>query len=341
MKPRRSSSLQVLLLESIQRRYAKKAQAADALMQVLRLNRDGVYRRLRGETSLAPHEIQRLAQYFHISLDQLLSDDPERIHFTRDVHEASISNFRDYLEQLHRHVLTFNQQPDTEVYYATREIPVYIQVMFPRLLAFKLYIYGITNWQFTYLQDRPFDFNLVHPSDLELAQTIAELYCQMNSHDFWNLSILDQTLHQVEYMVMVERIKDISVAVGICDALSELIVHCQSMAERGKKFPPGHPPTNHSGTFDLYYNELVGTNNTILALSDRVKGLYVTFDTPNFIYNTEPGVCDMMKQWFQKVLNHSTGISVHSQKSRLYYFNRLEERVRQTRKRVGLLMEKI
>ena len=44
------TTLQEALIDEILNRFSKKSEAANKLMEVLSINRDGVYRRLRGDT---------------------------------------------------------------------------------------------------------------------------------------------------------------------------------------------------------------------------------------------------------------------------------------------------
>ncbi len=337
MKRSLTGNLQELLLNQIVARYPRKADAASQLMTILSLNRDGVYRRLRGDTALTPQEIQTLAIHFQLSLDDLIAVNSNRLTFQYDSHQGTISNYWDYFTQMHEQVSTFSSQPGVRVFYATREIPFYVFMMFPRILAFKLYIYGLTNWEFPYLADRKFDFDLLTSQELDLAATICQLYLSVNSTDFWSLSVVEQSLHQIEYMIEEGRIDRIDVAQEICLDIGRMLEHARSMAEAGKKFLPGQTPIAENSQFNLYYNELVGTNNTILVTSDYLQGLFVTFDTPNFIYTLEQKVCASIEGWFDKIIRHSTPISISSRKNRNNFFNRLTDKVAQTRKRIDLL----
>ncbi len=330
----RTGTLQEKLIAEIRGRFPRQADMVTELTKLLSVNKDGVYRRLRGDTALSANEVQLLANHFYISIDNLLENQPKKTYFFYNHYQQPIKTYVDYLDQIYQQIAAFRKLPGFRVQYASREIPVLIYMMFPRLLAFKLYVYGLTTWEFPYLQDQTFSFDLISHKEQEIAEAAAELYCSVDSTDFWTVSILEPSLNQVEYLTMAEKFPDLDTAIAICDEIRVLVNHARQMAERGQKFMPDNRPSARNGKFDLFYNELASTNNTILALSDTHSGLFHTLDTPNFLSTTDRQLCALMERWFEQITSHSTAISVHSERDRNFYFNRLEEKVSNTIERL-------
>ena len=326
--------LQSSLLERVLARYPKKTAAVDALMDVLNVNRDGIYRRLRNDTLLSAPEIQTLATTFDISLDEVLSGKDNKISFSYNLYDQPVSSFLHFLGQINQHLKVFTRQPGFRVFYSSRELPIFIYKMFPRLLSFKLYVYGLTTWHFSYLQEKKFSFDLLTPADLETAESTSRMFCAIDSTDLWTLTILEQTLSQIEFMVHAGRFTSPDIAMAVSREVLEVVRHCRAMAEAGKKFMPGFTPSEANGNFNLFSNELAGTSNTILAISDHQYGLYNTLDSPNFIYTTNPRICRSVEDWFRNLLNESIALSVHSGMSRNIYFNKLEQRTEQHLKKM-------
>lgn len=331
--------LQMALLNQIIQRFPRKSDAVTKLEEVLFLKRDSVARRLRGETLLSPKEIQTLAIYFEISLDQLVFGATNKSFFTYNLYNQPINNFLDYLNQIYNAISAFNQWPNFEVRYASREIPLFIYMMFPKLLAFKLYVFGLTTWHFDYLQNRPFSFDLLIPKELELAEQITRLYCSIASRDYWTVTILEQSLNQIEYMALEGRIEDKETVSLLCAEVQRMVDHAHLMAEHGRKFLPGQTPSELDGQFDLYFNEIVDTNNMILAISDQQSGLFHTFDTPNFLFTADQRICKSVEDWFDKTLGNSTSISVHSGRNRNHYFKKLGDRIQKSTNHLGTILD--
>ena len=330
------TDFQQLLLREIIKKYPRKSDATSALEEVLSLGRDSISRRLRGDTSLTAQEVYILANHYQISLDQLIHDGQQEAIFRYNGFGPPIRSFQDYLQQIHHLISTFSQRPNFQVHYATREIPIFIYMMFPKLLTFKLYVYGLTTWNMDYLNTTSFHFDLLTPQELEVARETTRLYCAHSSKDFWTVTILEQTLNQLEYMVVAERIYDMATALELVVAFQEMIEHAQAMAAQGQKFLPGTTPNEDNGRFELFYNEFADTNNMILATSDQQAALFHTFDTPNFLFTTDERICTTVQDWFDTTLGNSTSISVHSALNRNRYFKRLSQRLEETRKRIGL-----
>jgi len=207
------------------------------------------------------------------------------------------------------------------VYYSSREIPVFFFMKFPRLLSFKLYLYGLTAWYFEDLQDQPFRFGLLEDQEVEMAQAISQIYCTIDSTDIWPLSLMEQTLNQIEYMALERRISSLNDALLIYEDVEKLLVHCKKMAEKGVKFMPNQEPEKNAGKFDLFYNEIISPDNNILCISDNQKALFNIFTSPNFLYTTDERLCNKMEDWLEKTLSHSTPISAYARRSRNIYFN--------------------
>ncbi|MCB0598735.1 MAG: hypothetical protein H6557_07570 [Lewinellaceae bacterium] len=75
-------SFQKKLLEKVANRFAKRGEAVDALMGLLSHGKDGICRRLRGDTLLAPDEVVAIARHFGISLDSLATGESDKAIFS-------------------------------------------------------------------------------------------------------------------------------------------------------------------------------------------------------------------------------------------------------------------
>lgn len=334
MNEEQPDTLQLKLFDEILTRFSKKSEAISELMKVLSVNRDGIYRRLRGDTLITSQELHLLAIRFGISLDELVHEDTDKIFFSYSLYEQEANSFWDYLMLTHQHLKEFVKQPKLWVYYSSQEIPIFISMMFPKLFAFKMYVNGLTTWHLDFLQNKPFDFDLLNAKEQALAMETSQIYCTINSTDFWTLSLLQQSLSQIEYLAVEGRFKTFDVCQQVCFELLELIRHARLMAESGKKFMPGHEPIKANGVFDLFHSELTVTNTTILSISQQRYGLYNAFDNPNFLFTNNKRLCLLKEAWFKKVKQYSVSISIHSSKNRNQYFNKLESKIEQTMKRI-------
>ena len=330
-----SKTLQDQLLEVILSKYGKRSEAVDALSELLTIGKDAVYRRLRGDTLLSPDELKLLALKYNISLDAFLFDQKDTVFFTYLPFSQKLNDFSDYLNQILSNLEYISTIPDAKVYYASAEIPIFYYLLFPDLFAFKLYVWGSTIWDFDYLRDKQFSLDLIPPEAFELAKKISGLYRDVPSTELWSLNIVDFTLSQIEYHVISGGFKEETHALKLCDQLLELCNHLQKMATEGAKFNlQSNAEDVKPGTFELYHNEMVYTNNTVMVISERVKQLFTAFINPNFLISTDTKVCNYSEDWFKRMINKSERLSQQSAKTRAWFFNGLKKRIEMVRGRI-------
>ena len=229
-------NLQTALLEHVLPHFPSKSDAAEALADMLNITRESVYRRLRGETLLTPDEIQLLATRFRISIDALIQAAPAYIPFFYNMFSRPITDLFGYVAQVYENMQLLKPLKDVQIYYASQEIPIFEYFFFPELLSFKLYVYGLTSWDLHYLEDQKFSSRLVPVSVTDQARECVRLYSSYHSKSLWNLTFIDNTLNQIEYIASVRRFDPPELALLLCDQVEQLLERARKMAELGKKF---------------------------------------------------------------------------------------------------------
>lgn len=335
-----SQSLQNKIFEVILQNYGKKAEAVEKLADLLRVGKDAIYRRMRGDSILTPEEIELLAKKYRISLDSLVFAKSDTVFFDYNAFTKKVGNFKEYLEGVKQSIELVQSLPESEFYYASMEIPVFHYFYNRELTAFKLYVWGVTSLGFDFLDGRKFSFDLVSPDNFKTTEYIAKLYNQIPTTELYSLNIVDHTLNHIEYIAAIEGFERPEDALLLCDAVHDVMQHARSMAEAGMKFSPGTKPVaGMNASFSLYHNELVSTNNTFLVKTAVSKSVFTTFGNPNFLSTSDVKMCEYTDKWLQMTINKSTSISTHSEKSRAWFFNRLEKKIKSTRRRIEMILE--
>ncbi|MEL6863564.1 MAG: hypothetical protein AAFP19_04050, partial [Bacteroidota bacterium] len=181
-----------------------------------------------------------------------------------------------------------------------------------------------------------FSFDLIPYPIIQLSERMAQLYKDLASTELWSQNIVDNTLNQIEYHLGVGGFANGEDALVLCDKLVELTHHMQQMAEHGYKSMPGVRASKDTGApFALYHNEMVHTNNTILANTVEGKVLFTTLSNPNFLRSTDQKLCEYMDNWFERVVKKSNSISQHAEKNREWFFNRIRRKIEQSRNRMA------
>lgn len=326
--------LQAKFLELIFERYQRKADAVEDMAQVLSLGKDAVYRRVRLETSITPDEMATLAKHYKLSLDELIYKNTETFFFTFNALTRTVHGFEDFLGSVYADIHMLSHIPDALIYYASGEIPIFYYCFYPELISFKLYIWGKTIWDIPYIRSQPYSIDLIPFPSYQLSQDIVNLYRRLPTIELWSLNFMDNTLNQIEYQVNTGGFVDNQEAVVLCDKLIELALHMKSMAEHGRKFAPNRDPST-GGSFNLFHNEMIYTNNTILVATPVGKMVYTTFCNPNFLKTSDPDICDFKEKWFKQILERSNKLSQGSgEKMREWFFSRILRKIEVMRNRV-------
>lgn len=87
-----------------------------------------------------------------------------------------------------------------------------------------------------------------------------------------------------------------------------------------------------TSSFELYYNELIHTNNTLLFTSDEGNALYSTFGNPNTIKTYQASACNYALDWFENLKNISQKISRSSQRDRLRIMGKIDAKISRAEK---------
>ncbi len=329
-------NLQNYLFDSVLAKYPKKVDAISALADLLGVGSDAVYRRVRGDSDLTPKEIGLIANKFKISVDSYIFNETDHISFQFNPFVRTIKTFDDYLDDIHADVRALGSIPDVMVYYASSEIPIFYYIAEPELFSFKLYVWGRSIWNFAYLQNEDFHFGLIPPNVLEKAKEVWRLYKMQGSVEMWSLNIVDNTLNQIEYHFHTNSFKERKDALGLCDKLLKLAHKLEVMAQQGSKVDTHSAHGNGGSNFTLYHNEIIYTNNTIMVDSPHFKSVYTTFGNPNFLKSSDLRLFNYTQKWFNDVIAKSTQISLHGEKNRKWFFDRLYRRIETVKQRIEL-----
>lgn len=329
-----TNDLQTYLFEEIQaHHFESRPDMLEALMQLFNVRKDAVYRRLRCETMLTPDEMTLLAKTYNISLDSYVFGKTDALFFTFNPFIRKVKGIEDFLEGIHQDVAQLNRLPDVHIYNAWAEIPFFFYMFFPKLFSFKMYVYGRTIWQIDYLQNRPFDFDILATPVIQKAKEILTLYRNIPTTELWSLNIMDNTLNQIEYHANSSGFKNAKDALVLCQEMTELANHMEAMAVHAKKFALGVKPEGSSGgAFTMYHNEMIYTNNTIFVSSSVGRAIYTTYGNPNFLKTTDERMCDYTAEWFDSVVSKS--LDMQNERGRQYFFDRLRKRIDYVRIRI-------
>lgn len=331
-----SKSFQQDILDRVLYRFHKKAEAIKAISKILGISMDAVYRRLRGDSYLAPQEIFKLVNHFNISLDPLINQDQNTVVFEFHSYDTTLASIEDFLKNIgalleNTHILT-----DPKIFIASSDIPIFYYALSPNLFKFKLYVWGSTVWDFSHFKENPFSLDLFPHYIDQYIEQIRNAYFSLETIELWSLNLIEDTLNQISYFLYCDRFRDPEVLWMLFEDLMDLTNHLKKVAKDGHKSFPNH--SFEKGKITIYHNEVIHSINTIMMYSKEQNLVFTPFTSPNYLITKDENTCKHVFQWFEKIIEKSSLISELNEKNRSWFFLQLIRKIEYARDQLKMVI---
>jgi BetR domain len=327
-----TSTAQDFLFQRIKEILPQQVSMVDAVSDILHVSSDSAYRRIRGETPLVLEEAKQLCDHFHLSLDQLLSVktgftlfQTERIHYKNHTFEKYLGGM---LEQLQQVSGFFSK----EIIYLSKDIPMFHNFSTELLFAFRYFFWMKSILRHPDYENRRFTMDCLTPEIKKLGVDIVQAYNNIPSIEIWNTECVNSIIFQVEYYRDAGFFSSTADVKAVYDAVEEAIYHLKDQAEYGCKFLPGENPQVKKNNFKFFYNRVTLGDNTIMAIADNLKTVFLNYDVMNYMVTRDEKFCNDTYEDLQALIRRSSLISITSEKQRNIFFNMLAGKI-QDRKR--------
>lgn len=321
-----SPSIQSSFLEKIRSRVPENISFADKLAELLNISRDSAYRRIRGETVLSLDEVKKLCDRFGVSLDALLSPSVNTSLFHHRALSTSYT-LEQWLNSVGSNMEVVNGFNQREMIFAARDMFIFHYFRLPELSAFKMFF-----WLKTVIKDPAYTNQSFHPDVIpkEIIQAgnkLWKLYATVPSTEIWSDEAVNETIKQIEFYHDCRFFADKKQAALLCDRLSELISLIKNDAAEGKK--------TGGEAFRLFENEILIADNTVLARMDKMRIVYINYNTLNLLTTHQETFCDRTEKYLNNLIKNSTQISASAEKERNKFFNKMKERIETFKKKLN------
>ncbi len=301
----------------------------DEVAEVLNISNDSAYRRIRGEKPISLEEMQKLASRFKISLDQFLHLQSDSFIFTGKLANATDHIFEKWMENLLQQVGFINSFSHKHMYYLAKDVPLMQQFLIPELIAFKSFFWRKSILHYEELKGQKFTLNTIEPRHIELSLKIIDVYNQIPSTDIWNIESINSTIRQIEFYREANAFETHEDIRLLYLGVFRLIDHIEKQADLGVKFPLGGKPMANSAPYNLFNNELILGDNTVLAELNSTKITFLNHSVINFVGTQDERFNAHMFDNFQNLIRKSTQLSSVGEKERTRFFNRIRDKVKQ------------
>jgi len=321
------------LFNHIRQSLPQHVSMANEIAGLLNISNDSVYRRIRGEKPVTLNELKLLCEHFHLSLDQVLQLNTNKVLFIDTEANTLLSNFKDYMHSLIAQLQYFNSFKHRQVMYLSKDIPIFYFFYFKELAAFKSFFWSRSILNDPDFEGRNFSFNNFDIKEyFELGQKVLQEYNTIPCAELWNYESINSTVSQIEYYRdagIFETAADLNKIVDSCDAMLQ---HLQKQVEKGCKFLPGIGEAGYGASIKFYVNELILGNNSIMVETDDTKIAFINHIVLKYISTTDKKFTEKAFSNFQNLVSRSTLISETNERDRNKFFNILRERVQACKK---------
>jgi hypothetical protein len=325
------ANIQSLFLEKVKDQLPPNLSLADELAEVLNISRDSAYRRIRGDTVLSLDETKIICHRYGVSIDGLLSPAADMVSFKLTVLNAETFPFDKYLLSVYENLEMISRVESKEVIWYAKDLPIWHYFQYPRLSAFKLYFWDKTFVRGSRLRTEKYNQNLVSKELIALGLRVWEKYTVIPSTEILNYEALNATLRQIEFAYECGMFSSKEAALQLLEDCVVMLNHIKVEAEEGLKSTQG---TAGSGAFNLYLNEvLIGDNSVLFRIGDK-RMVFITANQFNILSTTHEHFCKLMEDYVANMVNKSTLISHTAERERSKFFNRMDKKVQNVRERL-------
>ena len=322
-----TGELQQQLFAEIKRKIGETASVADEIAKLLDISTDSAYRRIRGEKTVTLDELYTLCFHYKISLDQMMNIQTGSFMFQGNLLNPKTFRFDAYLTGIMHTMAYFNSFKEKEFYFLSKDLHVFYHFYIREIAAFKYYFWMKTLLAFPEFKDKKIVLDDYPDSLFELGQKSLAIYNQIDSYEVWNFESLNATIRQIEYYRdnrMFESDEDV---LRVYEALEKLLDHLEKQAELGYKFQYGDPQKKPIAKIQMYLNEILLLDNSMLLRLDETKLSLVIHTVSNFMMTRDLSFCENSYQYIKNLLQRSTLISEVSEKERTRFFRIIRERI--------------
>lgn len=322
------NNTQVLFFQHIKSILAPHLSFVDEIAALLEISNDSAYRRIRGEKPISLDEMQKLASQFRVSIDQFMHIKTDSYLFSGTLlgveGQAFETWMKNVLNQLH-HINSFSNK---HLYYLAKDVPIMDQFMHHDLFAFKSFLWRRSILLYEELKGQKFYLKDALPEHLSLAREIEKAYLKVPMTQIWNLESINSSIRQIEFYREADMFGDPEDIGKVYRSLLQLVDHLEQQAESGMKFGLGMKPGTGNAAFNLFWNDLVTADNTLLAELDGKPITFLNHSVINFIYTSDPPFNTFMMNNLKNLVKRSTQLSQVGEKERSRFFNTLRDKVK-------------
>jgi len=300
-------------MKKIHERYQKKTQLTKALMELLSIEREAVYRRLRNEVSFTAHEVVTLATAWNISLDEIMRVNVGKISF-----QMRVINYLDptedessFLRFVIQSINFLKYFPGTEFMDICNKLPRQLVAGYEYLNRFYLF-----KWAYQYGNTKdsvPFSNTIISDEKRKITQDYYQAIKNVPNTNFvFDFNLFRYLINDIKYFCSIYLITETEKEFIKRDLLN-LLDYLQEVAKKGY-----YPETQNR--VNLYISQLKVPTGYSYTSTPEVNICYVHVFEKFQIFSFHSDMVTNFISWMQQKKRTSIQISEVDEKSRIEFF---------------------
>ncbi len=322
----KQTDIQHAFFELIKKKTPPNISYIEEIAHILNISYDSAYRRIKGNKQLDFNELSKLSLYYDIPVDLIIRKrEQEHICFQKLVIKPDSDSFKNWLNTIVSDLKWISEQKEKQIVYAAKDPPIWYHWNFPDIAAFKIFFWKKTLLQIPEFANKKFSITETE-EDVEIqniGNKMLKIAVKIPSVELWNEDTFNILLKQIEYYWVSGVFEQSDDVIRLCDSLEKWVRHIEKQAELGLKFIHGEKPIGIENSFQLYENEVVLNDNTIIVRTMGMSKCYLTYNTLNLLTTTDSSFIESIHNYFKLLEKKSILISSCSSKERKRFFNKL------------------
>lgn len=299
---------QELLLKTIQKKV-KNTSLLDEIAKVLGISYDASHRRISLKSKFSIDETILICNHFDIAMDTLFRNESKYV-LDKTKTIKSIADFKLYLE---KSALLLNQYKGNNsfVYYSAKDIPLHYTIGGSLLAKFKIYV-----WLNILTSDQNLSFEnfVIEESMLQESTNLVSIFENINRTEIWNDTTINSSLQQMYYFFEAGLLNYTN-AILIIEDIENVISKIEKQVQL------------NSPNFELFYNELLVLNNTVLFTNEKNASFFIPHNMLSYYVTSDTIICKEEKEFITNQLKNSMSITKAGKKDQKIFFNRMYQKI--------------
>ncbi|MBK1897769.1 helix-turn-helix domain-containing protein [Chryseobacterium paridis] len=299
---------QEALLKEIRRKIGDRS-LNDEIANILNISYDAAHRRTSLKAKFSFEEALELAKHYQISLDQFLGTENQLV-VRRTQPVRTTEDLLNYFENSLKILDVFHNITNSQVFYSAKDIPFFYTISDSILSRFKFYV-----WMNLLNQDQflsPFnEFKMEYHSPKN--EMLIELYEKQNVTEIWNDTTIMSALRQISFYSEIGLLKK-EEAILILEDLKKLLEDLENK-------------TLQKSNFQIFANDLVILNNSILFKNDQQCSFFVPFSMFGYMMTNDKMTCQDSLSYFEHQIKNSRSLNTSGNRDRKMFFNTMYQQI--------------